>query len=60
MYISVHANWTSEGEVIGFYLNDWESPFEDFKLNKELDYELANENRSNKIISLGFSRQGVR
>jgi hypothetical protein len=42
-YVTVYNNGTSEGTLFGFYLSDWDSPFDDIQLHKELDYRLDTE-----------------
>lgn len=60
VYVSVHNNGTSDGEVFGFFLCDWDSPFDDFRSAKELDYRLDNESVSTKRLSLGFNYNRIR
>jgi hypothetical protein len=59
-WVNVHDNGDGDGAVLGFYIDDWNSAFADFKEYAELDYRLDTETGSPKTLSLGFnhSRKG--
>lgn len=57
IWVSVHNNGTSVGEIFGFFLDDWESPHDDFRSYEELGFRLDTETRSAKVLSLGINYQ---
>lgn len=54
VYVSIHDDSHGDGFVCGFYLSDWENPFEDARHNPVLDYRLDVETKSAKYLNLGF------
>lgn len=56
IWVNVHDNTDGDGNVFGFYLSDWDNGFDSFKdhKDKELDYRLDNETKSEKYLNLGF------
>jgi len=54
-WVNVYYNGSSDSVVFGFFLSDWNNPFDDFQSYKELDYRLDTETKSAKYINLGFS-----
>jgi len=55
VYVSIHDDTDGDGFVFGFYLSDWENPFEDARHNPILEYRLDVETKSQKFLTLGFN-----
>lgn len=54
-WVSVHNNGSSDGEIIGFFLSDWNSLLDDFKSLEELDFRLDTEMKRVGSLSLGIN-----
>ena len=54
-YVTVHNNRDGDGFLFGFYLSDWDSPFNDFQSYPELDFRLDTESASAERITLGIN-----
>ena len=54
-YVTIHNNADGDGYLFGFYLDDWESPFDDFQSFKELDFRLDTESKSQERLTLGIN-----
>ena len=55
VYVTVHNNADGDGTLFGFYLHDWDSPFDDFQSYPELDFRLDTETKSAKYLNLGIN-----
>lgn len=59
-WVNIYYNGSSDSVDFGFFLSDWDNPLWDGQGNKELDYRLDTETRSQKCINLGYNYEAIK